>query len=151
MAIVGATLWGIGVVLSLIICIITIFRSNYRCRRRKVSVQSYSHLGNRLTSSETNLQSQLCTTSQPASSYRLRSRESNVQPVSWALVLQHFVSLICFLFGLFLAWQSDEPAVQPLLPYAVCLTALCLAAQLTLMLLQARRSHPTNFPPSQPS
>ncbi len=102
MAIVGATLWGIGVVLSFIICIITILRSGYH----------------------------------------LSSRKPNVQPVSWALVLQHFVSLICFLFGLLLAWQSDEPAVQPLVPYAVSLAALCLAAQLTLMLLQAHRSHP---------
>ncbi len=142
MAIVGATLWGIGVVLSCIICIITISRSNYRCTTRKTSVRSYSHLGYRLTSSETDLQPQPCSNIQPASSYRLRSRESNVQPVSWTLVLQHFVSLICFLFGLFLAWQSDESAVQPLLPYAVGLTALCLAAQLTLMLLQAHRSHP---------
>lgn len=100
MAITGAALWGIGVVLSFIICAVTISRSNYR----------------------------------------LRLRESNVQPVSWTLVLQHFVSLICFLFGLFLAWQSDEPAVQPLLPYAVGLTAVCLTAQLTLMLLQAHRS-----------
>ena len=100
MEVLAAALWGMGVVLSIIICAITISRSKY------------------------------CST----------TREPEAQPVSWALVLQHFVSLICFLFGLFLAWWSGVAVLQPFLPYAVSFTAVCLAAQLTLMLLQARRA-----------
>ena len=82
----------------------------------------------------------ICAITISRSKYRSKTREPEVQPVSWSLVLQHFVSLICFLFGLFLAWWSGVPVLQPFLPYVVALTAICLAAQLTLMLLQARRA-----------
>lgn len=137
MAIVGATLWGIGIILSLIICTLTISRSNYRCKTREPGVQSRPHpsiqtaINYRRNTYEPEVQPRT----------HLNTRKAEVQPVSWALVLQHVVSLICFLFGLFATWWSGEPVFRPLLPYAFGIAVLCLAAQLILMFLQARRSY----------